>query len=425
MYGSFKTVNLIYQHNKKATVFILDKPDRDITADITLPASKSISNRLLIIQALSPRPFRIDNLSDSNDTRVLKDALASDQDIIDIGHAGTSMRFLTGYYSIRPGEKILTGSDRMKHRPIGELVKALTMLGADIQYLEKEGFPPLRIRGKKLEGEKVTVNSSISSQFISTLLMIAPVLKHGLELKLEGDAVSPAYIKLTLNLMHLFGIRYEWKGSEIIIPQQIYKPVDMTVEADWSSASYWYEMAAMAENANLILRGLSQSSLQGDSVLAEIFKSFGVRTKYINGVVKLRNESSGISRFDYNFIDQPDLVQTFGVLCALKGIPFRFDGTVTLRVKETDRINALKKELAKFGISLRSASDGGWIEFDGASSIPTGTIKIRTYQDHRMAMAFAPAAMLGCSIGIDNPGVVSKSYPGFWEDLKSAGFRIK
>jgi 3-phosphoshikimate 1-carboxyvinyltransferase len=255
--------------------------------------------------------------------------------------------------------------------------------------------------------------------------MIAPVLKYGLELNLEGDAVSPAYIKLTLNLMHLFGIRYEWKGLEIIIPQQIYKPVDMTVEADWSSASYWYEMAAMAENANLILRGLSQSSLQGDSVLAEIFKSFGVRTEYINGAVKLRNESSGISRFDYNFIDQPDLVQTFGVLCALKGIPFRFDGTVTLRVKETDRINALKKELAKFGISLRSASDGGWIEFDGASSIPTGTIKIRTYQDHRMAMAFAPAAMLGCSIGIDNPGVVSKSYPGFWEDLKSAGFRIK
>ena len=425
MYGSFKTVNLIYQYNKKATVFILDKPDRDITADITLPASKSISNRLLIIQALSPRPFRIDNLSDSNDTRVLKDALASDQDIIDIGHAGTSMRFLTGYYSIRPGEKILTGSDRMKHRPIGELVKALTMLGADIQYLEKEGFPPLRIRGKKLEGEKVTVNSSISSQFISTLLMIAPVLKHGLELNLEGDAVSPAYIKLTLNLMHLFGIRHEWKGSGIIIPQQIYKPVDMRVEADWSSASYWYEMAAMSENANIILRGLSQSSLQGDSVLAEIFKSFGVRTKYINDAVKLRNESSGISRFDYNFIDQPDLVQTFGVLCALKGIPFRFDGTVTLRVKETDRINALKKELAKFGISLRSASDGSWIEFDGASGIPKGTIKIRTYQDHRMALAFAPAAMLGCSIGIDNPGVVSKSYPGFWEDLKSAGFRIK
>jgi 3-phosphoshikimate 1-carboxyvinyltransferase len=425
LYGSFKTVNLIYQHYKKTTVFILDKPGRDITADITLPASKSISNRLLIIRELSPRPFRIDNLSDSDDTRVLKDALAGEKDIIDIGHAGTSMRFLTGYFSIRSGEKILTGSDRMKHRPVGELVKALTMLGADIQYLEKEGFPPLRIRGKELEGGKITVNSSISSQFISALLMIAPVLKNGLELNLKGDAVSPAYIKLTISLMHLFGISYKWKGQGITIPHQVYKPADITVEADWSSASYWYEMAAMSENANIILRGLSQSGFQGDSVLAAIFKSFGVKTKYIDDAVMVSNAASGISRFDYNFIDQPDLVQTFAVLCALRGIPFRFDGTVTLRVKETDRVNALKKELAKFGISLRSANDGSWIEYDGTSGIPKGTIKIKTYQDHRMAMAFAPAALLGYSIDIDNPGVVSKSYPGFWEDLKSAGFRIR
>lgn len=405
-------------------MFTIDKPDRNINADITLPASKSISNRLLIIQALSSRPFRIDNLSDSDDTRILAEALSGNQHIINIGHAGTSMRFLTGYYSIRPGERILTGSDRMKQRPIGELVEALISLGADIQYIEKKGFPPLRIRGKDLEGGKLTVDSSISSQFISALLMIAPLLKHGLELNLKGNAVSPAYIRLTLNMMQLFGIKHEWRGSQIGIPHQVYKPADIKVEADWSSASYWYEIAAMAEKADLIIRGLSQKSYQGDSVLPALFEGFGIRTEYFNGGVKVTKGISGLSRFDYNFIDQPDLVQTFGILCALKGIPFRFDGTITLRVKETDRVNALKQELEKFGVRLFSAKDGSWIEFDGTFSIPKGTVKIKTYQDHRMAMAFAPAAMLGYIVNIDNPGVVSKSYPAYWEDLKSAGFRI-
>jgi 3-phosphoshikimate 1-carboxyvinyltransferase len=405
-------------------VFVLDKSDRNITADITLPASKSISNRLLIIRALSSQSFRIDNLSDSDDTRVLAEALSGHQDKINIGHAGTSMRFLTGYFSIRPGEIILTGSERMRKRPVGELVKALISLGADIQYLEKEGFPPLRIRGKELEGGRLTIDSGISSQFISTLLMIAPVLKHGLEINLKGNIVSPAYIKLTLSMMQLFGIRYDWRGSVIVISHQDYRPADIEVEADWSSASYWYEIAAMAEKADLIIRGLSQSSFQGDSVMAEIFKGFGVRTEYFDGGVKLTKDTAGLMRFDYNFLDQPDLVQTFAVLCGLKGIPFRFDGTVTLRIKETDRIYALTHELAKFGINLRSAGDGSWIESDGKYSIPKATIKIRTYQDHRMAMAFATAAILGCNIDIENPGVVSKSYPGFWEDLKSAGFRI-
>ncbi len=409
-------------------MFILEKPDKNLSGDITLPASKSISNRLLIIRALSPRPFHINNLSCSDDTKVLEDALPSGKQIINIGHAGTSMRFLTGYYAISPGERILTGSARMKKRPIGELVNALQTLGADIQYIENEGFPPLRIKGKQIEGGKITINSGISSQFISTLLMIAPVLKKGLELNLAGKAVSPSYIQLTLKLMQLFGIKHEWKGSVIIIHNQVYKPDDITVEADWSSASYWYEMAAMAEKADLMIRGLSQSGLQGDSVLTALFEKFGVKTEFTEGAVRLTSKPKVLSRFDYDFINQPDLVQTFAVLCALRGIPFRLEGTQTLRVKETDRVHALKQELAKFGIRLDSAADGSWIEFNdttaGSAHKAERTIKIRTYQDHRMAMAFTPAAIQGYRIDIDNPGVVSKSYPGFWEDIKKAGFRI-
>jgi 3-phosphoshikimate 1-carboxyvinyltransferase len=406
-------------------VFILSKRDRNIFSDITLPPSKSISNRLLIIQALSPKPFRIENLSDSDDTRVLADALSGHKHIVNIGHAGTSMRFLTGYYSITPGERILTGSERMKQRPIGELVRTLKALGADIEYTEKDGFPPLRIRGKQLEGGKLAINSGISSQFISSLLMIAPCLEKGLELHLEGDTVSPAYINLTLKLMEKSGIRYEWKKSVIIIPRQFYKSQDVMVEADWSAASYWYEMAAMSDKADLVLRGLKPSGLQGDSVLAAICKNLGVRTEYTESGVRLTSEPSGITHLKHNFLDHPDLVQTFVVLCVFKGISFRFDGTVTLRVKETDRVEALKKELEKFGISLQSAPDGSWIEYDGKPVVRNGTIRIRTYQDHRMAMAFTPVAIVGFKIDVDNPGVVSKSYPAFWEDIKKAGFQIR
>jgi 3-phosphoshikimate 1-carboxyvinyltransferase len=454
-------------------VFIIEKPDKNLTGDITLPASKSISNRLLVIRALSPGPFLINNLSDSDDTRVLEDALKSDKNVINIGHAGTSMRFLTGYYAINPGERILTGSERMKNRPVGDLVEALRYLGAEIQYAEKEGFPPLRIRGKKIEGGKISVNSSISSQFISTLLMIAPVLKKGLEMKLTGKSVSPTYIELTLRLMQMFGIKYTREGSVINIRHQEYAPQDFTVEADWSSASYWYEMASLAVKAEMVIRGLTQSGLQGDSVLPELFDGFGVKTEFINNGVKLTEKPVKISRFDYNFINQPDLVQTFAVLCALKGIPFRFEGTQTLIVKETDRVQALKNELSKFGVKLESSSDGSRIEFSGTAAgtetIPGSTksatitttrvqttlesskmttgeentpeasmakpgartgakasaIIISTYDDHRMAMAFAPVALLGHKIDIENPEVVSKSYPCFWKDLTKVGFKIR
>jgi len=442
-------------------VFLIEKPDKNLSGDITLPASKSISNRLLIIRALSQHPFQINNLSDSDDTRVLENALKSDKNVIDIGHAGTSMRFLTGYCAITPGERILTGSERMKKRPVGDLVDALRALGAEIQYAEKEGFPPLRIRGKKLEGGKISVKSSVSSQFISALLMIAPVLKKGLEIKLGGNTVSPAYIELTLKLMQMFGIKYKQEGKLIIIRNQVYVPSEITVEADWSAASYWYEMAALAGKTKIVIRGLTQSGLQGDSVLPELFDGLGVKTEFLKNGVRLIDKPKKISRFDYNFINQPDLVQAFAVLCVLKNIPFRFDGTQTLRVKETDRVEALKKELSKFGVRLESATDGNRIEFSVAttgtkntpgstratigaktatessrataetkagvktSATKTSPIKINTYEDHRMAMAFAPAALFGYKIDIENPEVVSKSYPCFWKDLIKAGFNIQ
>ncbi len=404
--------------------YCIYKADRSLRGEITLPASKSISNRLLIIQALSPKQFQISNLSDSDDTCVLSDALTADKKTVDIRHAGTSMRFLTAYLSMEGGEKVLTGSDRMKHRPVGELVNALRALGADIRYLEKEGYPPLMIRSKKLKGGKLKIDSSFSSQFISALLLIAPVLEKGLQLKLTGHTVSSAYINLTLKLMESCGISYDWTGDQITIGAQKYDPVDVVVEADWSAASYWYEMAAISEDPDIIIRGLSSRSLQGDAVLAEICTDFGISTEYLDNGIRLSGKAGTITKFNHDFTDHPDLVQTFAVLCGLRSIPFHFTGTETLRVKETDRILALVKELSKFGIRIHSADDGSSMGYHGESTMDSGRIRIDTYQDHRMAMAFAPAAISGYELIIVDPDLVSKSYPGYWEDLKKVGFNI-
>lgn len=404
--------------------YVIYKGDRSLRGEISLPASKSISNRLLIIQALSPKQFHIGNLSESDDTRVLRDALSEEKQVVDIRHAGTSMRFLTAYFSIAAGERVLTGSERMKDRPIGELVNALKGLGADIEYLEKDGYPPLLIRGTKLKGGELKIDSSKSSQYISALLMIAPVLDKGLQVKLTGHLVSSAYINLTLKLMESCGIGYDWTGDLITIRQQEYSPVDCTVEADWSAASYWYEMAALAEDPDIIIRGLSPRSLQGDAVLSGICKDFGIKTEYLDNGIRLTGSGGTVTRFDHNFTDHPDLVQTFAVLCGLRSIPFRFTGTETLRIKETDRILAVIKELAKFGIHVHSADDGSSMDYDGISQQADVTIRINTYQDHRMAMAFAPAAIRGYRLIIVDPGVVSKSYPCYWEDLKKVGFGI-
>ncbi|MBL7111716.1 MAG: 3-phosphoshikimate 1-carboxyvinyltransferase [Bacteroidales bacterium] len=406
--------------------YCLHKPNHDLVGEVTLPSSKSISNRLLIIQALSPAKFHIDNLSDSDDTRELIRALEPEQTIIDVGHAGTTMRFLTAYLSLVEGERLLTGSERMQNRPIGKLVDSLKQLGADIIYSDKEGYPPLQISGKKLDGGLARIDSSVSSQFVSALLMVAPVFKNGLQLELEKRTVSSAYIHLTLNLMKEMGIGYTWEGNTISIPHQAYKPKDLKVEADWSAASYWYEMAALADKVDLKIYGLSENSLQGDAVVSGLFGEFGVRTTMIDGGILLSKGERTIREFNYHFIDQPDLVQTFCVLCSLLSMPFRFTGTESLKIKETDRIDALQRELAKFNVQIEASIKGDEITFDGNSvmeNIPG--IRIDTYQDHRMAMAFAPAAFILDELHINDPDVITKSYPGFWDDLTRVGFKIK
>ncbi len=396
-----------------------------LTGEICLPASKSISNRLLIIDALARGSGEISNLSDSDDTLILKDALAGNKREIDAGHAGTAMRFLTAYLSILPGEWLLTGSERMKNRPIRELVMALNSLGAGISYAGREGFPPLLIKGKKVNGGEVSIDSSVSSQFISALMMIAPSLTGGLILHLDNETVSSSYIRLTANLMGDFGIPVEFSGNSITLPEKSYHAIPYTVEPDWSAASYWYSMAAVSDGADLHLKGLNKVSYQGDAVLPGIFMQFGVATEFSSAGLQLRRVTSPSTAFNFDFTDNPDLVQTMAILCGVTDRPFHFTGTRTLKIKETDRISALDIELQKLGINISSDPEGNWISWNGCRrKIDTPVAPIETYQDHRMAMAFTPAAMCISGLVIDDPGVVSKSYPSFWEDLKIAGFEI-
>ncbi len=406
--------------------YCLHKPSRELVGEVTLPASKSISNRLLIIQALSPVKFHIDNLSESDDTRELIRALDPGKTMIDVGHAGTTMRFLTAYFSLTVGDRLLTGSERMRNRPIGKLVETLKQLGAEINYTDKSGYPPLKIKGKILDGGFARIDSSISSQFVSALLMVAPAFKKGLQLELEKRTISSAYIHLTLNLMKEMGIGYTWEGNTISVPHQAYKPKGIKVEADWSAASYWYEMAALADKVDLKINGLSENSLQGDAVVSRLCEDFGVKTTVTDGGLLLNKGQRTIREFNYHFIDQPDLVQTFCVLCSLLSVPFRFTGTESLKIKETDRIGALQTELAKLNLHIKASPGGDEINYDG-NSVPEkiAGIRINTYQDHRMAMAFAPAAFVLRELHINDPGVVTKSYPGFWDDLTRVGFNIK
>ena len=404
----------------------LEMVDRELRGKIRLPASKSISNRLLILNALATKPGTLRNLSDSLDTQVLVQALERAPEEINIGHAGTAMRFLTAFLSIREGRHLLTGSDRMQARPIRVLVDALNSLGADISYAGKKGYPPLIIQGKPLEGGEIAVDSSISSQYISALMMVAPVLQHGLVLQLQQEAVSSSYIRLTRDIMLELGIPVEFSGNTIRIPSHEVRGRDMLVEADWSAASYWYALSALSGRVELEIEGLFQKSYQGDAVLPELFTGFGVQTAYIQGGIRLTKRERSIQEFQHDFRENPDLVQTFAVLCGLLDIPFHFSGTQTLRIKETDRIAALCQEMARIGIGLDADRSGTWIKWDGSSRMqPDPQVVIRTYQDHRMAMAFAPAAIKSPGIIIEDPGVVQKSYPGFWEDLRAVGFTIR
>lgn len=409
--------------------YIVEKPSTALNGTITLTGSKSIANRVLIIRALCSSDFPILRLANANDTRLLTQLLASDSDVLDAGPAGTTFRFMTAYLALQPGTQVLTGTERMKQRPIRVLVDALRELGANITYLENDGYPPLRIGEAEQMGKasRLSIAANTSSQYISALLMIAPTLPKGLELHLEGTIVSRPYIEMTLQLMAYFGVQHTWEGQTIRITQQNYLPRAFTVEADWSAASYHYAIAALSRQPQLQLNGLFPDSVQGDAVLADMMTHFGIRTEYNEkGVLLTREKPADTIPFRYDYLRCPDLAQTLAVVSAATGIRGEFAGLETLRIKETDRIAALQRELAKVDCTMApfdyDLDRKDWFAVTGEAKVED-TPAFDTYEDHRMAMAFAPFAVLG-RIRINEPLVVGKSYPDFWEDLIHLGFSI-
>lgn len=405
-------------------------PSGRLKCTINLPSSKSISNRALVINALSGNNELPLNVSDCDDTRVMVKWLTapSTPDIIDIGAAGTAMRFSTALLSTCKGTHTITGSERMQNRPIGVLVDALRQLGANIDYINKEGFPPLLIAeslSMGVQSNQVELSGSVSSQYISAMLMIGPTLPNGLTLTLSGNIISRPYIDMTLQMMRDFGAQCDWTDERTISVKPLpYQSRSYLVESDWSAASYWYEMVALCqdEQAEVCLPGLFENSLQGDAGGAKVFAQLGVTTSHEvrdgKPVVVLRKGGTCVNRLDYDFVTMPDLAQTFVVTCCMLGIHFHFTGLQSLKIKETDRIVALKTELRKLGYVITDLGDSELL-WDGERCEPDSEPIIDTYEDHRMAMAFAPAAYVLGSINVRNPEVVSKSYPNYWEDLIS------
>ncbi len=400
---------------------------------VDLPASKSISNRALIIHALSGGSTLPENLSDCDDTSVIIDALRTMPEEINIKAAGTAMRFMTAYLSVTPGTHILTGTERMKHRPIGILVDALRTLGANIEYIGEEGYPPLRITGSTLKGGLLEIHGNVSSQYISALLMIGPMLKDGLTLRLLDHIISRPYIDLTLWMMGEFGAEAEWTSADTItVSPKPYKSRDYFIENDWSGASYWYEILALNGDpeSEIRLTGLMDGSKQGDSITRYIFSLLGVKTKLqskkagIPQTITLKKNGHCVPKLEYDFVNCPDLAQTFVVACAAMNIPFHFTGLSTLKIKETDRIEALKTEMRKLGYVVKDI-DGSELLWDGERCEPSLEQGIDTYEDHRMALAFAPYAMKHNGLVINNPQVVTKSYPHYWDHLRQAGFKVE
>lgn len=393
--------------------------------EIRITGSKSESNRLLLLQALYPE-ISIDNLSNSDDSVLMQKALSSEDSIVDIHHAGTAMRFLTAYFSIQEGREVtLTGSTRMKERPIKILVEALRTLGATITYLENDGFPPIRIVGEKLSKRNVSLKANVSSQYISALLLIASKLENGLEINLEGKVTSVPYIKMTLSLLNEVGIETSFIGNTILVKPQILslKPHTLIVESDWSSASYFYSVIALSEiGSEIIIASYKKQSLQGDSVLAELYQRFGVETYYVHNSVRLVKANVASSKdLNFHLSDAPDIAQTIAVTAFGLGVACDMTGLHTLKIKETDRLFALKTELEKLG-AIVTISDAS-LHLESSKIIKSG-VSIATYKDHRMAMAFAPLG-LKTEILIENADVVSKSYPQFWKDFKAIGFDLK
>jgi len=429
---------------------ILKRNNKLINGTVNLTGSKSECNRALIIEALSQGKVRVENVSDAADAVLLAGILRKNQEpkiknqevlagdvslnnseiencnseIVDIGPAGTAMRFLTAYYAIQEDEVILTGSKRMKERPIGILVDALRALGANIDYEENDGYPPIKLKGGfKQQTGKISIKGNISSQYITALLLIAARLPLGLELHIEGELTSRPYVEMTLAMLETSGIKHTWVGNVIAIANQEFTTTSLYVEPDWSAASYWYAIAALADEAELFLTGLTPYSLQGDSVITEIMANFGITSQFRDGGVHLKKENKPISRREFDLKECPDLAQTVIVVCAALNHDASFTGLETLKIKETDRILALQTELGKMGVKLIEKDEVYTLDCSG-KFIPDN-IFINTYHDHRMAMAFAPLALILPQMEFENGPVVDKSYPAFWNDLEKQGFEVE
>ncbi|MBK9224254.1 MAG: 3-phosphoshikimate 1-carboxyvinyltransferase [Flavobacterium sp.] len=402
---------------------LLQSKIANLHSSIQITGSKSETNRLLLLQALYPT-ITLANTSNSDDSEVMQKALKGNQEIVDIHHAGTAMRFLTAYFAVNEGrEVVLTGSQRMTERPIKVLVEALQQLGAQISYEKEVGYPPIRIKGQKITANKVTIPANVSSQYISALLLVAPKLENGIELTLEGEITSIPYIKMTLALLNEIGIETHFTGNTILIKPLTTspKPQTLTVESDWSSSSYFFSLVALSNEASISLSSYKQSSLQGDSALVKIYEQMGVKTHFDeNKMTLVKQPNFKFERLNLDLNNTPDIAQTIVVTSLGLGIGCHLTGLHTLKIKETDRLEALRIELTKLGAKISVTNDSLTLE---ATHHINSNVKIATYNDHRMAMAFAPLA-LKVPIEIENAEVVSKSYPDFWEDLRSLGFEI-
>nr|WP_315421587.1 3-phosphoshikimate 1-carboxyvinyltransferase [uncultured Pedobacter sp.] len=411
------------------------KGTKNINTEIQLTGSKSECNRALIISALSKKLVKVENLSNATDTVTLNGILNNleeeleveieESKTVDVGPAGTAMRFLSAYLSAKNGNFLLTGTERMKQRPIGILAEALRTIGADISYAEADGFPPLNITGPlNQKTAEVKIKGDISSQYISALLMIAPILPQGLMLEIEGELTSKPYVDMTLDMLAEVGIEHSWNENSITIKPQVFKPGTLVVEPDWSAASYWYSIAALADEAEISLPALKEKSLQGDSQIKNIMKIFGIATSKTDNGIAISN--LGLSLDTKEILDLktcPDLAQTIVVIAAALGKNMSFTGLETLKIKETDRIAALQNELAKIGVTFTEDNLVYTLNTDNLHF--PDKVTFATYEDHRMAMAFAPLALLINEVEIEEMQVVEKSYPYYWEDLKKAGFDVK
>ncbi len=413
---------------------VVSKLKKDLVGTIKLPASKSESNRVLMIKSLCNKGIFIQNLSDAEDSQILNRCLRYIETcgvsgipmIIDAKNAGTVYRFLTAYLSIRPGKWLLTGSERMQERPIQQLVQALSQISAEVSYVKKTAYPPLLISGKKLMGGKIELNSAISSQYITALLLIAPLLQNGIELNLTGKSISRPYVQMTINIMKHFGVEVDQTDCIIKVKEQEYKPAKFTCSPDWSAASYWYEMAALSNDVDLFLPDLKKESLQGDRVLPEIYEKLGVKSEFTNSGLKLKKQNKTVPYLEFDFIDCPDLAQAVIATCVGLGIEGSFKGLQSLRIKETDRIEKLSDEIYNFGFSIIEENENLWklVKQSENYNIPENYIT-KTYDDHRMAMSLAPLCLVVDKMTIDDPEVVKKSYPGFWKDLENVGFQLE